>query len=241
MIWLVQLSGEVVDLQALSRSFSDDKIRILAEEDNYFLESKNFAGATTSEEVLEKAKDICGIVSGVARLAYGARSVVKPEHIYRLHPDGRRDVFVIIKEGIEVRESVGTVTVITSDGSEVAVETPDPARRWIDIAETNDSVSKALRLFGSDAKDWVGLYRLYEVIEQDMGGMKHIVAAGWTTEVTLRLFKHTANSPAAIGDMARHGKETAQPPKNPMDLSEARSLIEVLLHSWIREKNNSNA
>lgn len=241
MKWRVQISGEVIDLEALSRSFADEEIRILAEDRNYFLESKKFVEATTSEEVLEKAKEICGVVSGVARLAYGARATLKPEHVYRLHPDGRRDVFVIIKEGLEIRASIGAVIVITSDGSEVVVEAKDPARSWIDVADNNESVAKALRLFGTDAKDWVGLYRVYEVVEQDVGGIKHISAAGWATEEAVRRFKHTANSPSATGDLARHGKENTQPPKNPMDLSEARSLVEVLLHNWIREKSKAGA
>ena len=91
-------------------------------------------------------------------------------------------------------------------------------------------------MLGADAHDWVGLYRLYEVIEADVGGEDKIVKAGWTTKKAIGRFTRTANSPDAIGDAARHGKQSGEPPPNPMDLSEAISLVKVILHNWLRTK-----
>jgi hypothetical protein len=240
MTWRVQISGERLDIEALSKSFVDDDIRVATEGDNYFLESKRFEGASASGEVLKMAADLLAVLSGVARLAYGARMPLRAGHVFRLRPDGGEDVFVHVTETLHLRAMLGNVTIVTSDGSEVALETPDPARSWAKMADQNEAVSKALRLFGANAKDWVGLYRLWEVIEQDIGGIERIVAAGWATRDSLKRFKHTANSPIVVGDLARHGKEVTQPPKRPMDLSEARSLIEVILHSWLRAKGNAN-
>ena len=76
----------------------------------------------------------------------------------------------------------GNVKIFTSDGSEVAVESPDPARSWAKVADKDDTVSKALRLFGEGAKDWVGLYRLLEVVEDDVSGVEKLVDAGWATK-----------------------------------------------------------
>ena len=83
--------------------------------------------------------------------------------------------------------------------------------------------------------DWVDLYRIYEVIESDMG-RSVILAKRWATNADIKLFKHTANSVAATGDQARHGKETSTPPVKPLTLSEARALVDTLLRAWLAHK-----
>ena len=46
MTWRVQISGDALDLNALSQSFTDDDLRIVGEEREYFLEVNNFERAT---------------------------------------------------------------------------------------------------------------------------------------------------------------------------------------------------
>jgi hypothetical protein len=52
----------------------------------------------------------------------------------------------------------------------------------------------------------------------------------------MKLFKHMANSPGALGLNARHGPETTQPPSKPMNISEARLLINSITYAWLRSK-----
>ncbi|WP_166636511.1 hypothetical protein [Fonticella tunisiensis] len=52
-------------------------------------------------------------------------------------------------------------------------------------------------------------------------------------------FKHTANHPAAAGDGARHGFMKNQAPRNPMDIVDAKQLIEAIFKKWIRYKVNN--
>ena len=233
MTWRVQISGEKVDLEALSISFKDDDRRLVVEDDKYFLESLNFESTSDSAEVLKMAIDLAAVLSGVARLAYGARIPLMVGHIERVRPDGVKDVFVQLTGPPAMRALLGNLKVDAPGASEAETETADQPHRWIRVADEDEAVSKALRLFGSDAKDWVGLYRLFEVIQQDVGE----IAAEWATAKSIERFRRTANSPTASGDLARHGKERTQPPKNSMDLFEARALIEVILHCWMRAKD----
>jgi hypothetical protein len=83
-------------------------------------------------------------------------------------------------------------------------------------------------LFGTQEHSWGSLYCLYEVIEEDVGSIDKIANEGWATKTSIKRFKHTANSPSAIGDAARHGKESTTPPARPMELGEARALIEFM-------------
>lgn len=117
------------------------------------------------------------------------------------------------------------------DGTEERVNQADPVVGWLMAGLRNDSVAKVLRLYANTPPTWNNLYRIFEVVEQDVGGRKYIEQQGWATDKSLERFKRTANSVSAIGDEARHGKESTQPPSNPMTLPEAKSLIETILHN----------
>jgi hypothetical protein len=60
------------------------------------------------------------------------------------------------------------------------------------------------------------------------------VANGWATRAAVRQFKHTANSPGAIGHEARHGVDTGQPPPTPMSLGDAKALVNGIAQRWLR-------
>jgi hypothetical protein len=45
--------------------------------------------------------------------------------------------------------------------------------------------------------------------------------------------KHSANSVKAAGDQARHGVEEKAPPVDPMTITEAKSLVDILLARWL--------
>ena len=98
----------------------------------------------------------------------------------------------------------------------------------IPLALKDNAVAKALRLCSRDL-DWVNLYRIYEVIEEDMGGLA-------STE--LDIFTGMANNSSVSGDQARHGKMKVRAPKNTMHLADAQHLIKRTLREWIHNKLN---
>ena len=99
------------------------------------------------------------------------------------------------------------------------------------MKDTN--VEKVLRLIAKDSNSWVGIYRIFEVIENDIGALTKY---DWVTKTNIKRFTHSANSVTVSGDEARHGKETNEPPKNPMSISEAKAFISQIIHSWLNEK-----
>src|SRR5699024_4338714 len=115
------------------------------------------------------------------------------------------------------------------------IKPADDVPAWVELGINDEAVAKVLRLL-TNSLDWVGLYRIYEVIESDIGGLDALVSTGWATKARVKLFKHTSNSPGAIGDDARHGKESSQPPSQPMHLHEARNLVESLINPWLKSK-----
>lgn len=235
MKWEVQLNGDTFDLKELSKSLIDDELRVVEKKGQYFLESNRFEDLTNSEEVASLAADILKVLTGAVRLSLGGRTPLHVANTARVRPDGARDVFVTLSDSIHVRATIG-VEITRSDGKKEVIHPAHSVPGWIKLGLTDQNIAKALRLLGTDEHNWVSLYRLYEVIEEDVGDLRKIVNNGWATNTSIKRFKHTANSPGAVGDDSRHGKESTTPPSDPMDIGEARALVEVILHNWLRSK-----
>lgn len=79
-----------------------------------------------------------------------------------------------------------------------------------------------------DFKSWVGLYKIYEIIDSNAGIKKN----SWLSEKKRNLFRRSANHPVASGFNARHAVQKEEPPQNPMELEEAIELINELIIKW---------
>jgi hypothetical protein len=84
----------------------------------------------------------------------------------------------------------------------------------------------------TSSPDFVDLYRILDLI-QDNVGASNVSERGWCSTRAISRFTQTANSPTAIGDAARHGREHSHPPSRPMTLAEARRLIFGLAEHWL--------
>ncbi|MFZ1765098.1 MAG: hypothetical protein WAT68_00280 [Candidatus Nitrotoga sp.] len=145
-----------------------------------------------------------------------------------------------IRETLQVRVELGAVTAVVTDASGNVITRPSPPPRsavLLQLAYTDQAVAKVLRLLSAaDAMTWVGLYRLHEVIEADVGGQHKLEKSGWGSTDDFRRFKHSANSVQVGGDKSRHGKEPQVPPKNPMTLAEAEAYGKYIVQAWLTSK-----
>lgn len=235
MTWKVRIAGNQHDIEELKRSFSDDSLSVTKRADGYYLEYEQFATCQTADEVLQLSSKVLAILNGATRLALGGNSVISESGVLQEHEDGTSEFHMHFSEKIGVRESFN-LKIMDSVGNVVEEIYPaDEVPTWVSLGLKDEAIEKVFSLFGLQ-HDWVGLYRIYEVIEHDAEGIDAIASNGWVTKSSMKLFKRTANSPGAIGNDARHGKENTAPPSKPMLLSEARALIETLIHHWLRAK-----
>lgn len=237
MEWFVQLTGERFDLEELSKALNSPELCVTQEGKDFILKSTEFKFLKDADDVRNKAREILSLINGAARLTLGMQKSLAVTRVVNVRDDGTRQItgFVSISETINPRDKV-SISTITTNGIVQEIHQVGPIPSWITTAQHDTNIAKALRLFGNENQDWVNLYRIYEVIESDVGGVSNIVDKGWATKKALKRFKHTANSPTTIGDDSRHGKDTTQPPKNPMELSEAKSIIKTLIHNWLNLK-----
>jgi hypothetical protein len=237
MTWFFQLSGDESDLNSLAESFTQSQPSIVLDDGEYFLV---IADGTFYEEpraVLQRAQQLVETINGGARLVLGAREPLRIGRVFRRRPDGKRDFFVFPEPGMfHFRGFAPTITITRSDGTVEVSRPADPITEWTLLAAGDEAASKVLRLVGTLPLDWVNLYKIFEIICSDVGGPDAVASNGWSTKRSISLFRQTANSPGALGFAARHGTESTKPPNKPMTIAEARSLIESIIHQWLRSK-----
>jgi hypothetical protein len=139
---------------------------------------------------------------------------------------------------LTAEDSVIIATGDVSSGN-VRVVTPSPpfSVSLMQLALVNDSVARVMGLLAkADAFTWVGLYRIHEVIEADLGGEKALIKRGFGSALQLKRFKHSSNYVAVADDSARHGKELTTPPTNPMSLDVAKAYVMYALQAWFNAK-----
>ena len=240
--WQVQVQGWVSDLEHLARHFTATRSRVVKDDrgDGYLYESDAFSVCQGSEDVLNVANEDFRVLSGVLKLVRDSPEALRSGAVYRLNAKGGRDAFVHIHASVHARAEFGEVTVTTTDSAGKTVVRHEPPPRTIAVSKlafTDVAVAKAMRLLaGSDHKSWVGMYRIHEVIESDLGGQHALMKQGWGSAKDLKRFKHSANSVEVGGDAARHGKEVDQPPTNPMSIDEAAAYLTYVLQSWLTAK-----
>ena len=185
--------------------------------------------------VLDRAIELVSILNGIAQIEIQNWENVAVAGMAREEPNAKRTQFLFAEPMRGRSRMSGNLTITRANGS-IDKSADDFLETYADLARRHADVKRALRLFGSKPHDWVNLYRIYEILESDFGGDSQIISMGWTSRLRISNFKHTANSVSAAGDAARHGKEPYAPPRSPMLLPEAESLIAQLLKTWLRSK-----
>jgi len=232
--WLVRLKGHQFDLEYLSTAFDSPKWRVTEKEGCHYLQSSDFDVLTDAGEVRLHAQNLLQFMNGAAKIQHGRYQPVEVDAVSQVNEDGTRHIFIAAVGTIVARSRASAIS--TTGGSQDSPKRPTCTESLLAIADQDAKVKEALRMFGSLEPTWANLHKVFEFIQLDIGGT--MFEAGWTTKGEVNRFTQTANSALAIGDDARHpiNEKKFQPPKKPMSLAEAKSLIRTLLPNWIRSK-----
>lgn len=234
MEWEVVLRGPESTLEELTHAFQDNENAIVRSQDGFILRSSRFVTLTNATDVRLEATPIIEALSGISRMLLQSEAPLGIASLSEIRPDGTRNIFVELEPAV-LRVTAGMVVAQVShlDGSIEERRSSDPAPAWLAKALATPEAARALRLRDHSPLLWTDLYRLFEVIVDGAAGAEAIVSAGWASRTQLRRFKHSANSVRAAGDHARHGIEQTTPPTDAMTISEARSLVDILLARWL--------
>jgi hypothetical protein len=219
--WEVRVLGEPRDLEHVAARLQRDGFTLRRDDDGWWLRSNRADTTDDPREAFETVRSELATVSGVLKVTIGSSTPLRPGGVIKVHADGHREYTLVVTRGLRLHGR------ISDDGG----------TRLRELAERDAAVAKSLRLLvAEDYDSWTGIYRLLELIEHDVGGKGRLLSLGWISESDRSRLKHSANSVAVGGDVARHGAEKRQPPSKPMGFPEAQACVEALLQSWLSDK-----
>jgi|SRR6476661_6212698 len=205
---------------------SSDEFSLITENSEYYLTSSRWELLTNLSAVYWEATKRLQYISAVARIQFTDFPLLKPDMIYEVDEEGKRHGRRALSATINVGSSC-SVSIQLEGGQDIISILEFES--WRKLAEEDEIVKDVFRQFREFDRNWINLYKVYEIVNKDAGKKK---IQQWTKD-KIGDFKRTANSQKAIGDDERHGVDDNDPPKEPMSLSEAKALIMTLLQKWL--------
>lgn len=235
--WLVRLKGERFDLEDFPKLFCLPEVRVIEENDSFYLDSSEFTFLTEAEDVREQGRALIKLINGVAKYNRSNFQGISDDVIILEKDDGKRKNYIILEGKAIIRTKVkGKLTVLHQDGLEKAkIQTSKTNfEPLFKKAQKYKVVANALNFYKDDT--WISFYKVYEIIGDDLNGKHKIIENNWATNSKVSRFTQTAQSRAILGDSARHASKKYIPPVKPMTIVEARILIKSILSKWISSK-----
>ena len=235
--WLIRLVGDQTWLERLSRRTCTEGYEVAKEGNDYFYRADDLDRLADPRDVQRAAEEQIRRLRGMLWIKYGADGELNVGEVRRVAHDGTGTVDAFVTGTIRAR---AIVSAALRDGAADGAEAPpaDDFGRWYGMAQQSDAVAKVLRLMESQP-DWVDLVRIREVVDEDLPHGQTVVKAKWVSRTKLEALEHTANSPAAVEDEARHGVQKNTPPTRPMSFAEATAIIKHIVQSWLAAKDAS--
>ena len=224
------LAGEDFDLDTLAELFQEGDLKVTSDSEGYWLESVDLDpyiddGARLHQE----AAALLSTLNGIARLKSSAHHPVTLSGTFKSHgPDGARQHAVVVASTAELRGRVKITAdgVVTNSAGEVTPPS-SPTPKITLLAKSNNDVREVLDLLAVSDPDWVGLYKIFEVIRAAAGGKALVSDPG------LSDFTGSANLQGASGSKARHARPTGTVPRNVLSLAEGEAFIQRLVNRWV--------
>lgn len=233
--WIVRLRGLPTQLQDLAKVFKSGNILIYENKENFYLKSPVLNGFLSVHDVLPIAYNLVELLNNALFLYFENFDTIEFASLVRMNDDGshQNHIFLSSKATAKSRTGLAILTLIDENGNTIPDTTPHEITTILDILTQYPNVADALHFFREC--DWVNLYKVYEVVRDDLTEAV-IIQQGWATKKQLGRFTQTAQSRDTLGDKARHASRKYKPHLEPMSLSEAKGLIKHLLIHWVQSK-----
>ena len=235
MAWRAFVRGGKFDLDLLCAQFSDGRVRVANDGVEHWIEADEFADLTSAEEVRAAADKVLTLMNGTARLIDFSHA---PVELVGRFDDGKGTHVVLLGDAVTMRVGVSFTAsgeVRDADGNLVPPLAP-PGVSYLALAQSNAHVEELVQILSGPQPDWVELYKVWEIIETDVGGEKQIVANGWASKDEPSDFGMSANHPGVSGRDARHARMKGTPRKPGMDIHAGREFIRRLATHWMDDK-----
>ena len=227
---LVKLIAEKIDINDIKTQLNASSWKITEEPDGFFLSSPILDKLNDPREITSKAKQFLDVINGAANILYSNHKPVDTGIIKQKGENGGYNITVLIDSTIELRSRMNGTLTANRDHETHPIQTT--VESWIEKAEKHQSIRDALHFFNEVT--WWNLYKIFEIIRDDVGGQKGLNRL--LDRKKTSHFTQAAQSRELLGDMARHASRKYKRPTTNLTLQEARDLIIELFKNWISKK-----
>jgi len=174
----------------------------------------------SAPEALSKGEDEIKILASILNI-FDYKNHILVDSPYEIHPDGTRTGYLTFVDKINITDEIN----IYSNNKLIFSTEKDKKQSIKDIylKSKNSEIKKQLLVHMAKEEDWINAYKIYEILKHH-----------YTTEKELKkyselsTFAHTANSPKAVGEDARHAIQNTQNPKNIANLQTSYKKLKEL-------------
>lgn len=225
--WTVLLRGDRADLVHLPGRFQIGPIRVVSALEAFYLFMAELEGISDIKVARERVTSTIDVINGV--MAISVRGF-KPVEAYSLETQTGEHSFAVCN-------LAGEMALQRAALPESSLPVDDTPSQLVSLIMTDVATADVFRLFGRGRRDAMTLYKVYEIIRDDVGGDDVMVKQyNWTSSTQLSRFRNSMNNRYVLGDEARHATRTFTPPKTPMLLGEAEAFISRLIVNWLNTK-----
>ena len=242
---LIQLTGEELDIIDIQSNLRTSEWKIIKDQDEYNLTSDFLNSITDHEEIKSKVRQFLDVTNGASNIIHGNHKKVSLGAIIQIDEQGRKIISVSITESITIRSRAYGELRASGDTNVY----PTTVETWLIKADKHESVRDVLHFFNEIT--WWNLYKVYEIIKDDLIGVdlnhkKRIIKKdieeifkkrGITNFNKINDFTNVAQSRELLGDSARHATYKIKVPDIGMTLNDAHAIIRNLFDEWIKMKN----
>jgi hypothetical protein len=232
----VELTGDAMDLRIASSCFTHGPVRVVENGGKYRLEFPELRHLQDVDEIHNRASGILREVNAALRLLDDQQGQINVGAVSFTDDKGEHRGIVLMAASLTVRvRGHATMTVRRADGSTVD---PGPSlpEKSASLASFDPIVQRVVRLWAEFQHDGAVLFKIYELVRNDMGGEGALVHAGLVTDAAQSAFTGSINRADVLGEFARHAVPKGGPPKRTFGPNECVAFIKALVSTWISKK-----
>lgn len=233
--WMVKINGKERDIELISQIIKSTNSSIILEDGEFYLKSDEFNAMNNASEIFEYGNQLLKVAYSIANLYNEEVDSIRCSSVMCINDKGEKSVFIFVSDVIKI-SARANCAIVTTDPQEITNELERQQKEYevfINAARKDKSILAAINFYLTP--NWINLYKIYELIRDDVTEKK-IISNGWVTKRNISRFTQSAQSRELLGDEARHASKKYPPPSDSMDINEAKNLIKYLIFDWMKSK-----